>query len=143
MLFLTEKDVQTLRQLYEGWLEDALSYEREGGGCVTSFTRIVSEVKRVEGKITRETVKDWLKGLPLSVPFVTADIVSMSLASLSSVPLVLSYEECCENPLHIDNTYGRVLLCHKFSQDDYEELDEFYWGLLTEIVLEGAAVENK
>lgn len=143
MLFLTEKDVQTLTELYSRWLKEALSYERENGGCVTSFTRIIAEVKRVKGRISRETVKDWLKGLPLSVPFVTYDIVSMSLEVLSSLPLVLSHTEDCDNPLHIDNTYGKVFLCHTFTQEDEQELDEFYWNCITDLIFEGAYNEDR
>ena len=143
MLFLTEQDVQTLTELYSGWLKEAFDYERENGGCVTSFTRIIEDVKRVKGRISTETVKDWLKGLPLSVPFVTNHIVSMSLEALSSLPLVLSHAEDCDNQLHIDNTYGKALLCHTFSQDDYDEFDAFYWLFLADIILEGAYNENR
>lgn len=143
MLFLTEQDVQKLRDLYKGWLEEAFNYEQQEGGVITSCSACLSEVKRVKGKISREAVNEWLKGLPLSVPFVTYNIVQMSLEVLSSLPMVLSYEECCENPLRIDNTYGRVLLCHQFSVDDYEEFDCFYWSMLTEIVFEEALNENR
>lgn len=143
MLFLTEQDLQKLQDLYKSWLNDALAYERCCKGSRTSCSAILSEVKEVKGKISRETVNAWLKGIPLSVPYVTYDIVSMSLSALSSLPLVLSHAEDCDNPLHIDNTYGKALLCHTFTSDDYDEFDAFYWGLLTDLIFEGAYNENR
>lgn len=142
MLFLTEQDVQKLRELYTLWLNEAFNYEKQEGGVVTSCSACLSEVKRVKGKISREAVNEWLKGLPLSVPFVTYNIVQMSLEVLSSLPMVLSQEEDYYAPIHIENPYGKVLLCHTFTEDDWEELDTFYWNCLTDIIFEGWQNEN-
>lgn len=134
MLFLVESDVQKLRALYKAWLEEAFEYEKQGGGIVTSYYVVLSEVKRVKGKITKDTVKEWMQGLPLSIPYITYDIVQMSLPVLSSLPLV--YDDVYEG-LHIDNTYGTVLPCHVFTPDDSEEFDQFYWSCMTDLIFEG------
>ena len=140
MLFLTVQDVRTLTELYERWLKEAFDYEKKEGGEITSCLAILAEVRRVSGTISAPNVKEWLKGLSLAIPYTTSDIVSMSLEVLSSLPLISSEDD---SPVYIENSYGKVLLCHTFTQEDEQELEEFYWNCITDLIFEEAYNENR
>ena len=140
MLFLTEKDVQSLTELYSRWLKDAFDYERREGGEITSCLAVLAEVRRVKGKTRPMDVKEWLQGLPLAIPYITYEIVSLSLEVLSSLPLLSSEDD---SYVYIENSYGKVFLCHTFTQEDNQELDEFYWNCITDLIFEGAYNEDR
>ena len=129
-----------MRELYSRWLKEAFDYERKEGGEITSCLAVLAEVRRVKGKTRPTDVKEWLRGLPLAIPYITYDIVSMSLEVLSSLPLLSSEDD---SPVYIENSYGKVFLCHTFTREDNQELDEFYWNCITDLIFEGAYNEDR
>lgn len=136
MLCMERRDIEKLKELYRSWLKEAFEHETQSGGEVTSFDSLMHEVKRVKGDNSFSCVKEYLKGIYLSVPFITCDIVEMSMKVISS-PILVRSEEESYGPLHIEDTYGAVILCHPFCSDDWGEFDDLYWNILTECVLEG------
>lgn len=112
--FLTELNKRRIHDFLKSCLLEVFSDEE----YITDFRKAYKEAERVEvygarKHLTPSLVTDWLKGLPLGVPYMTHDIVCMLLEVVTG-----------------SKDYNRI---NGFMEDD-SEIDSFYWEEMGRII---------
>lgn len=120
--FLTMKNREKLEAFLVKYLKEVFSDEE----YITDFKKAYDEAYRVElyGNrhfLTTDLVSDWLRGLPISVEYMTYNIVCMLLKAVTGI----------EDYNQLDN----------YSENDYT-LDCYYWETLGRIILREATKEE-
>lgn len=120
--FLTMKNREKLEAFLVKYLKEVFSEEE----YITDFKKAYDEAYRVElyGNrhfLTTDLVSDWLRGLPISVEYITYNIVCMLLKVVTGI----------EDYNQLDN----------YSENDYT-LDCYYWETLGRIILREATKEE-
>ena len=119
--FLTVANKRKLESFLTKYLKEVLSEEEN----MTDFKKAYEEASRVElyGNrhfLTEELVSDWLRGLPISVEYMTYNIVFMLLKVVTGI----------EDYKQLEN----------YLEDDYD-LDCYYWEALGQIILRESTKE--
>lgn len=116
--FLTNERKRKIHGFLKSYLLEVFSREE----CITDFKKAYEEAERVEvygarKHLTPSLVADWLRGLPLSVSYMTHSIVCMLLEAATG-----------------SKDQDKI---KEFITNDYE-IDNFYWEEMGRIIYEGA-----
>ena len=112
--FLTRLNKRKIHDFLKSYLQEVFSDEE----CITDFKKAYEEAERVEvygdrKHLAPSLVTDWLLGLPLSVSYMTYDIVCMLLEVVTG-----------------SRDYDKI---NEFITND-SEIDSFYWEEMGRII---------
>lgn len=137
MIIINGKDKVKLYTFYKSLLDKAFECKKEDGSDLTSYTAVLRDVRRVCGDTRMVSVKDYLQSLILSIPFESYRIAEMSFSVMEHSPLIF------EGAINVPDLYGVVLEVREITPDDYFEFEDYYWDLMSEVVLTEAYKEKE